>query len=239
MEEKAATYYPQHRIVSVKPILVLIFGIILVGVPPALLAENGSQGEASVVFTGGLWLASGNNVEITHGGIVRSEISTAFLGSAGVDYHISEDFLVGVSAGIIAAKVSVQADPPHRSEQSEVVIPVLFGVKYYSHFHSFDSTLHPFLSLSLGSFIGLVSKEDVETELVRSEPAFGGKIGAGIEKRIGENFVLSLNGALYLVSNYAGAIAGRRNFNGSELSIGFGILLGGGVPEEIGEREPN
>ena len=239
MEEKAATYYPQHRIVSVKPILVLIFGIILVGVPPAMLAENGSQGEASVVFTGGLWLASGNNVEITHGGIVRSEISTAFLGSAGVDYHISEDFLVGVSAGIIAAKVSVQADPPHRSEQSEVVIPVLFGVKYYSHFHSFDSTLHPFLSLSLGSFIGLVSKEDVETELVRSEPAFGGKIGAGIEKRIGENFVLSLNGALYLVSNYAGAIAGRRNFNGSELSIGFGILLGGGVPEEIGEREPN
>jgi hypothetical protein len=222
-----------------KPILVLILGIFLVGVSPALLAENGSQGEASVVFTGGLWLASGNNVELTHGGIVRSEISTAFFGSAGVGYYISEDFMVGVSAGIIAAKVSVHQDTPHRSERSEVVIPVLFGVRYYSHFHSFDSTLHPYLSLSLGPFIGLVSRDDVETEVVRSEPAFGGKIGAGIEKRIGENFVLSLNGALYLVSNYAGAIAGRRNFNGSELSIGFGILLGGGATEEIGESEPD
>lgn len=219
-----------------KPTLVLILGIFIVGVSPALRAENGSPGETSVVFTGGLWLASGNNAEIARGGIVRSEISTAFFGSVGVGYHISEDFMVGVSAGVIAAKVSVHDDTPHRSE---VVIPVLFGIRYYSHFHSFDSTLHPYLSLSLGPFIGLVSRDDVEPEVVRSEAAFGGKIGAGIEKRFGENFVLSLNGALYLVGNYAGAIAGRRNFNGSELSIGFGILLGGGATEEIWESEPD
>jgi len=215
---------------KLQPLFILC--VVVTALPRPLFAAEGPQGTVSAEVRAGLWLASNVRSLTASAGNVESEPGAAFQGGVGVDYCISDEFAVDLSLGIIAARINTHEEALHSSQESEFVVPLLIGLRYYSHAHTIDSTLHPYISVSVGPFAGLVSRDDTESKIVRSEVSFGGRIGGGIEKQIGDEFVLSLNGGLFLMSNYAGTIGGRRNFNGPEISIGFAILLGNDDSDE-------
>ena len=176
----------------------------------------------------GIW--GGANVSNTIGvsGIQSNANTSSFVGSLLYAYGIREDMSVTLSAGVLAAGASANIGLLGVSQESGSVVPLLLGVRYYVPSPEERAKVRPFVSLGVGTYLGFESSNSVGFTVVQeshTESAFGGRIGAGIDFYLNNNFKFVANAGYNVMSDFSSPITGRLNFNGGDFSIGAGYAF--------------
>ncbi len=105
---------------------------------------------------------------------------------------------------------------------------MLFGVKYYLPKSTYGTSVRPFLKAAVGPFMGRQSKTLVflfVTADSRSETAFGGQLGGGVDFVLSRRFLLGVNLGYNLMSDFDQPIGGSDNYSGPEFSFGLSFLF--------------
>lgn len=134
------------------------------------------------------------------------------------------------------------------SEDAVIVMPLLFGVRYY--WPLAPSPFRPYVVASAGPYflqdiyqkvgIGQDDREDEReddeedereytgqlVQEVKAQATIGTYVGGGIDFAIGRYLMLGASAGYHLIANFSEPIRGRRNFSGPELSISLSLLWG-------------
>jgi len=161
--------------------------------------------------------------------VITTNASTGFMGSISYQYWVEDYLSLGVSLGalVIDAKTSVQATDV--STETATVAPLIIGINYYPLQASQQSTVLPYLSGYLGPYIGVYSRNEIQTIVVESETivetAFGVRLGAGIDFLIGDIFKLGIGSAYHFITDFSRPIGGETNYSGPSYSLTFGFVF--------------
>lgn len=174
---------------------------------------------------------------------VRTGTSSDVLGEFSYSHWLSEDWSLGLSAGalVFGAETGVSAgarlpamasDVPATARfRSATVTAVLLNVGYHPARLAIGSAAWPYLSLSVGPYLGSGENvrfgTDAAVESV-TDTAFGARALAGVDVHVGGRFKLGLSGGYRFVGDFQEPIRNYRDYSGPEFSFAFGVLLGGG-----------
>jgi len=144
--------------------------------------------------------------------------------------HSMQDNLAwNISIGGMLANVDVTTNFTGTSTEAAFVVPILFGVKYYIARSTFDTSVRPFAKAAVGPFIGQQEKseENIAGTIVetRSETAFGGQLGGGVDFLISRHFMTGFALGYNLISDFDQPIGGSRNYSGPVFDFGLSVLF--------------
>lgn len=204
------------------------FAITFFAVSAALSQEFSLRNRSVIEVNLGIWGGSKVSNTIGIGGVQSTADVSSFVGSVVYAYGMREYLAVTLSAGVLGAGASANVGVLGVSQQSGVVIPVLLGLRYYVPSPEPDEKVRPFLSLGVGTYIGSQSSSSVGLNVVqenRTETAFGGRIGAGIDFYLSNSLKLVAGAGYNLMSDFSAPVTGRMNFNGGDFSLGAGYAF--------------
>lgn len=193
-----------------------------------LAGSNTLKGRSTIELNIGLWHESKVGNEISTTGIVSTAKTGGFVGGLSYGYWLQENLSVVLSLGLLSGEARSSVSLLGSSQRSSAVIPILLGIRYYVPKSSLRLPVLPFLSVNVGSFVGVESKSEFFSQESRSEAALGTKVGGGIDFLLGESFKLGASAGYNLMTDFSAPIGARKNYNGPELSLGFGIMFGQG-----------
>jgi len=204
----------------------LVFVCCLVGlfVLPlfAQAQELSLSGRSSLELEFGLWGGIGTSSTVGLSGTQSEVKGTGYLGGLTYAYGLEENLAVTVSAGVLAVQATSTVGLTSTSQHVSSVVPVLIGVRYYVPYPKPDGKVRPFLAAGIGSYIGTETKNEILVQESRTETAFGGRLGVGVDFHLGSHFKLAALVGHHLMTDFATPISGRRNYNGT----GFGMEVG-------------
>lgn len=167
---------------------------------------------------------SSNQVNI--GSVVSENESKGFIGALTYTYWLKENFAVSLYAGAISANANIYVNSQSVSVESAAVIPILFGIKYEPINLDANEQLRPYLTVSVGPFLGYVSNvyagSGLNTQSI-SESAFGSYFGAGIDISISKLLLIGIRSGYFLVSDFNQRIGQEINYSSPEFSFSFGV----------------
>ena len=85
--------------------------------------------------------------------------------------------------------------------------------------------MRPYISGSLGMYVGSEAKNNLISQQVHSEAAMGGRAGIGIDFLVSNHFTLGANLGYNLMANFSEPIGGRENFNGGDFSFQLSYIF--------------
>lgn len=176
----------------------------------------------------GMWGGSEASNTIGVGGIQSTANTSSFVGNIVYAYGLRENVAVTLSAGILTAGASANVGVLGVSQQSGTVVPILLGMRYYVPSPEPDARVRPFLSLGIGTYLGMEQSNSVGLTLVQeshTESAFGSRIGAGIDFYISNYFKFVANAGYNVMTDFSSPVTGRRNYNGGDFSVGAGYAF--------------
>ena len=184
--------------------------------------ELSINGRSSLELEFGLWGGIGTSSTVGVSGTQSEVKGTGYLGGLTYAYGLEENLAVTVSAGVLAVQATSTVGLASTSQHVSSVVPVLIGVRYYIPYPKPDGKVRPFLAAGIGSYIGTETKNEVLVQESRTETAFGGRLGIGIDFHLGSHFKLAALVGHHLMTDFATPISGRKNYNGT----GFGMEIG-------------
>lgn len=195
-------------------------------IPSLLFAQDlSTKGRSSLALEFGLWGGIGTSTSIGLTGTSSEMNGSGLLGGLTYAYGLEENLAVTVSAGVLAVRASSTVGVSSISQHVSSVMPILLGIRYYIPTPAPDVTVRPFLSAAVGSFIGSEVKNAVLVQEARTETAFGGRLGVGIDFHLGSHFKLAALVGHHIMTDFASPIGGRKHYNGTGFSMGVGYLF--------------
>jgi len=187
--------------------------------------EIALKGRSAIELSIGLWggVEASNAVSAT--GIQSEAKTNGFIGGLGYSYWLREYLSLTVTAGLLSAEASSTVSAFNVTEQSSAVIPLLLGIRFYIPNPEPGENIRPFLSAAIGTYFGAEAKNTVLTQEARTETAFGGRIGGGVDFLLGNHFKLNVQTGYNLMSDFKTPIGARKNFNGADFSLGAGYIF--------------
>lgn len=210
-----------------------------------------------VELRGGYWNPGGESATST-GGLVRQSVGSGLvqqsaenvMGSIAYTYQLNENLALMVRWAGLIAESEQNVGVLSISQDAVVVMPLLFGVRYY--WPLAPSPFWPYVVASAGPYflqdvwqndtgIWQDDREDEEDEEdeeddredrgqlvqgVRAQATIGMYVGGGIDFAIGRYLMLGASAGYHLIANFAEPIRSRKNFSGPELSISLSLLWG-------------
>lgn len=182
----------------------------------------------------GMWnQVTANRTEIGVGSVTTSVEASGFLGGMFYDHWLQENLALNIAIGGMVADIETKSDFLSTTTEVAVVAPILFGVKYYFPESALKSSVRPLLKVAVGSFIGQQEKteEDFFGVIVesRTQTAFGGQVGAGVDFILSRYFMLGLGLGYNLMADFDEPIGGSKNYSGPEFNVGLSFLFGRGT----------
>ncbi len=172
----------------------------------------------------GFWRGGASNT-ITRSG-VRAEVSAgSFVGGLQFTHWLHEHLAMTVSASLLSGKVITTVNPLSVNQQVSSVAPVLFGVKYYAFKPTVSGVARPYLSASVGTYVGAEESNTFLVQESHTETAFGGRLGAGLDFFLSNHLKLGVNAGYNLMSNFNNPIGERKNYNGVDFQVGAGYVF--------------
>lgn len=160
-------------------------------------------------------------------------------GSLSYAYWMRENLSVYFTVGVMPVKVDshVQSIPsslsaPVVSQNTVMILPVLFGVRYYLSGHNSATVFRPYLAAAVGPYIGHETKSEVGVQVLqesRTTTVPGGRLGAGIDMQLSRYFMLGIDAGYNLLTEYSDPLGGRENYSGAEFGFGVSWLFGKGI----------
>jgi hypothetical protein len=179
----------------------------------------------------GMWNQTTDaRTEVTVGSVSTSVGSNGFIGGLSYGYWLTESIALKLDIGVMFADVSTQTSIYEVSSSTSTIKLILLGVKYYFPSSSYGTSVRPFASTSIGSFVGSQSGTivrigtDVTIES-RTEAAFGGQIGAGVDFILGDHVMTEVSLGYDLMTDFNKPIGGSKNYRRPEFSFGLSYLL--------------
>jgi hypothetical protein len=198
---------------------------------PGRSASESLRGKHGIELTMGL-LSGANSTTEVHPGDVRTESeANGLIGSIGYTYWLEDDWAISVSTGVVDADVTVWAGGGGTFVESAVVTPILFGVKYQPSRLIDSDVVRPYVSVSVGPYLGFASNVWTGTATSvesRAEAALGSRIAIGADFRLSRLFRLGIGGGYHFVTDFENRIGSEKNHSSPEFSVSFGIVFGKG-----------
>jgi hypothetical protein len=183
------------------------------------------QGRSAIELNFGLWGGGKAANTIALAGIQTEAKTSGFTGGIGYSYWLREYLSLTVTAGLLSAQANSTVSVFNVTQQSSAVIPLLLGIRFYVPNPEPSDNVRPFISAAIGSYIGSEAKNTILSQEARSETAFGGRLGAGIDFLLGDHFKLNAQAGYNLMSDFETTIGARKNFNGGDFSLGIGYIF--------------
>lgn len=180
----------------------------------------------------GMWnQVTNTRTEIGAGGVETSVEASGMLGGIVYGHWLEEYLSLTFSVGGMALDISTNTGIPGVTTETSAIASMLMGVKYYFVKSTRESSVRPYVKGSAGSFIGSQSSEKVGTTIIiesRTEFAFGGQFGAGMDFVTGRHFMMGFGLGYNLMTDFSNSIGGSRNYSGPEFNFEFSWLFGKG-----------
>jgi len=161
--------------------------------------------------------------------VFTTNASTGFMGSISYQYWFEDYLSLGVSLGALVINATTSAQATDVSTETATVAPLIIGINYYPLQASQQSTVLPYLSGFFGPYIGVYSRNEIETIVVESETivetAFGARLGAGLDFLIADIFKLGVGVDYHFVTDFSRPIGGKTNYSGPSYSLTFGFVF--------------
>jgi opacity protein-like surface antigen len=79
--------------------------------------------------------------------------------------------------------------------------------------------------LAAGPFIGSEVNNTILSQESRTETAFGGRLGAGIDFFLSDHFKAGANAGYNMMSDFSAPVGARSNYSGADFSCGIGYIF--------------
>jgi opacity protein-like surface antigen len=181
----------------------------------------------------GMWnQTTGVRSEVDVWGVTTSVDASGYLGGVSYGHWLEEYLALTIDIGGMAADVSTSSGASGVTTETSVIGSIIVGVKAYFPKSTYTSSVRPYARAGVGPFIGSQSSTDVGTSVTvesRSENAFGGQLGAGVDFILRRHFMTGFAVCYNLMTDFNQPVGGSRNYSGPEFSFGFSYLFGEGV----------
>ena len=161
--------------------------------------------------------------------VVTTNASTGFMGAISYQYWFQDFLSFGISLGALVINATTSTQATDISTETATVAPLIIGINYYPLQASQQSTVLPYLSGYIGPYIGVYSRNEIETIVVESETivetAFGARLGTGLDFLIGDIFKLGIGIDYHFVTDFSRPIGGKTNYSGPSYSLTFGFVF--------------
>ncbi len=206
-------------------LVVLLFATAALLSPAARSQEPVLKGRSGLELNFGLWTGPNTSIAVGVQGVGVDVKSGAFAGGILFAHWVQEYLSVTMSAGLLAGRASSTVSILNVSQKVSSVIPVLLGVRYYALGSAAGERVRPYLSAGVGLYAGSEVKNSILSHEARTETAFGGRAGAGLDFFLGDHFKLGASAGYHLMSDFDTSIGGRKNYNGGDFTIGVGYVF--------------
>lgn len=205
-----------------KNISILIAAVILCsGLLPAQSNRNNNDNLSNhhtISFNGGI---KGNGT--TEASMATVSSKAGFTGGIEYGYWFSDEWLVGLSAGMVEASF----DNNFKNVETHAVVPILFGVKYYPLSLKMGTVGRPYISLYAGPYIGMATQSATvkpSTSTI-TETVVGGEFGVGIDLFVAKWLKLGPAVNYYLMGDFKEIAGETKNFSGFGFVFNLGFVL--------------
>jgi hypothetical protein len=184
----------------------------------------------AVALEVGVWSQTTEaRVETLPAGVTTSVGGEGVLAGLSYRYWLEEVLALAISVRAHDLEIRKETDLTGTAARSAAVSSLLIGVRYYFPPSARGGAVRPCLGGDVGLFRG--SQDEVITGAAvivnsRTEQAFGGRLGLGVDFALGHHFLVGVGTGYDLMLDFGEPIAGSRNYSGPEFSFGFGYVFG-------------
>ena len=209
-------------------ILIALISLILASAAGAQSLEKRHQLELRF----GMWNQTNDTRTEIDGSVTVSVENNGLTGGIAYGHWLKEYLGLYIGVSFLAADVKQTVSVLQVTSETDYVTTVLFGMKYYFLPSSYESSIKPYVKAAVGPYFGSQSETSVSLVVVsesRSETAFGGQLGAGVDFILGQRFMAGISGGYNLHADFEEPIGGSANYSGPEFTINLSYLFGQGM----------
>jgi hypothetical protein len=200
----------------------------MIAIGSVSIAQNISlKGRSALELNIGSWRGEEmpETPPVAQGSISLVAETNYFTGGLGYSYWLKEQLSLTFTISLLSAKANTDITIPNVTQQVSTVIPVLLGIRLYIPKPDSSYNIRPFISIAVGPYFGSESANTTLSQQAHTEATVGGRLGLGVDFFLGGHFKLGVNVGYHFVTNFENTIGARKNYNGSELSIGAGYIF--------------
>jgi hypothetical protein len=213
----------------------MLVAVVLVLMTTLLLGQPGPlRGSSAFEVNLGLWNQMQAGQQISVSGVSQTAKVSGFVGGMTYCYWMRENIAVTLAGSLLSAEsttnvsltgIETGAILNSTRQTANSVFSVLMGMRYYLPEPEPEDRVRPFVAFGIGSYIGSEAQNSLFSQSAHSESVIGGRIGAGLDALLGSWFKLSANVGYNVMSDFKTPVGARNNFNGYDMSFGFGFVL--------------
>ncbi|UCD64160.1 MAG: hypothetical protein JSW34_01620 [Candidatus Zixiibacteriota bacterium] len=209
--------------------------ISLLSVVLLLSTSTGAQSlekRHQVGLRAGAWNQVTNvRAEVSADGVTTSVGSTGAFGGVFYGHWLKENLALDISVGGMVADIETEVSTIGVTSKTGYVGQILLGARYYFLESTLSSSVRPFGKAGVGPLIGSQNETRVGTTVTteeRSEMAFGGQVGGGVDFILSRRFALATAVGYNFMTDFSESIGGSTNYSGPEFTISFSYVFGRG-----------
>lgn len=177
------------------------------------------SGRSAIGFNLGLYSGSKTTNTVSINGMNTDVSSNGFSGNIFFSHWLQENLSLKLSAGLLTGSANVVINSMSTTQQASAVFPILLGLNYYILEPTSSDAIRPFISASIGMYVGSEAKNTTLSQQVHSENSIGGRLGLGSDFLVSNHFILGANLGYNLMADFSNPVAGKKNFNGLDFSF--------------------
>ncbi|MEZ5357627.1 MAG: hypothetical protein R3F48_02270 [Candidatus Zixiibacteriota bacterium] len=181
------------------------------------------------LFAGYAGRGGESKVIVSETGVNVSSGTGGAMGGLIFGHWLQENMAVTITISGHAIENDVTSGTSGVTTQTTTIGAIHPGIRYYFPKSALTSSWRPFLSATVGPFIGYEESTEVFTTITvesNTEIAFGAKLGAGLDIQLSRMFMIDVYTGYNLMTDFADPIGGRRNYSSGEFSFGLSYLFG-------------
>jgi len=178
----------------------------------------------------GMW---GGGESVVRTGVLNGASNTDLLAGLRYTRYLRENVAFTLTADVLPAEAGSRVGPDGVFNGAETVVSVPLGLRWnpLGGVHH-EQSAKPFLAASVGPVFGTIAGSGVGSSGVfngaRSSTVIGGSVGGGVDVHLGRNWSIGVDAGYTWMGDFSEPIAGRDNYSGFNLAVGFGFLFGRG-----------
>jgi hypothetical protein len=215
--------------------MVVIVGFASAALASLVFSQPGPlKGSSSFELNVGLWnqIQAGQNLSIN--GINQTAKTSGFVGGLTYCYWMRENIAVTVAGSLLSAEATTNVNLigigtgailTSTRQSANSVTSILVGMRYFLPQPEPEDRVRPFVAFGVGSYIGSEAENTLFSQSAHSESVIGGRVGCGLDALLGSWLKLNANVGYNLMADFKTPVGARNNFNGYDMSFGFGFVF--------------
>lgn len=206
-----------------------LMGTLSILAAPSARAQD-MTGRSRIELRTGVGVRVNSGTSTSANGVETKTDAAGFLGALGYSHWFREDLAGSLSVGVLSVSTETRAGAGGVETSTVLVIPFFVGVRRYLATSDPESGTRFFGSVEVGPVMGHESATSVGSTIATetiTRTALGGRVGTGVEFRLGSRVVLGIVGGYAFMTDFSDAIGGQTNHTGADLGLSLGILFGG------------